>query len=201
MTINMPSSPGFSACDFGLQTNTQRFESPLTKNIQRVLIGGGRWMANYSLPKMNRAQMAAWQAFFLSLEGSVNTFYAYDPDARTPRGVATGTPLVKGASQTGSSLNIDGCTAGVTGWMRAGDYFVVNSELKMLTQDATTNGSGETTLNFKPALSNSPADNDPLTVSNCTVPMVLSDDGQTRWRSGTQVGIYEETTFSAIEVF
>src|SRR3954447_4185282 len=117
MTISMPASPGFRTSRFGLETNTQRFESPLTKNVQRVLLSGGRWVLTATLPKMNRAQFVNWQSFLMQLEGGVNTFYGFDPDAKTPRGAATGTPLVMGGSQTGSSLTIDGCTAGVTGWL------------------------------------------------------------------------------------
>jgi hypothetical protein len=202
MPIDMPAAPGFVACEFGLETNTQRFESPLTKAIQRVLLGGARWVATYTLPMMNRAQTANWQAFLLSLEGGVNTFNAFDPDARAPRGNITGsTPLVMGGSQTGSSLNIDGLAASTNNILLPGDYFVVNGEMKMVTSPLSSNGSGQGTANFKPALRNSPADNAPLTITNCTVPMILPDDNQSRWRSGTRLGIYEGLTFSAMEVF
>jgi len=202
MTLTMPSTPGFIRPRFGLQTNTQRFESPLTKNVQRILLSGGRWVLSASLPAMNRQQMAPWQSFFLQLEGGVNTFYGFDPDGKTPRGAATGTPLVNGASQTGSSLIIDGCTANVTNWMMAGDYFSVNGQLVMVTANANTNGSGQTTLNFKPALRSSPADNAPLTVQNATCTMILSDDMQAMWEGrSNREGFYESITFSAIEVF
>lgn len=202
MAIDLPPSPGFRASEFGLETNTQRFESPITKAVQRVLLGGGRWTASYTVRRlMAREPLAAqWIAFFLQLEGSYGTFNAYDPDRQTPRGVATGTPLVKGGSQTGSTLTIDGCTASVAGWLKAGDYFAVNGELKQLTADANTNGSGETTLSFKPPLRSSPADNAALTVQRPTCAMVLVDDQQARWRADMN-GVYEEKSFSAIEVF
>ena len=200
MTIFLPASPALVTSTFGLETNTQSFTSPLTNTVQRVVLQGARWTFSGRLPAMNRAQAAAWQAFFLQLEGMANTFYGFDPDARTPRGVATGTPLVKGGSQTGSSLNIDGCTANVTGWLKAGDYFAVNGELKMITADCNTNGSGETTLSFKPALRSSPADNAPLTVTNATCLMILKDDGQAMWECDAN-GIYQPKAFSAIEVF
>lgn len=200
--INLPPNPGFRVSEFGLETNTQRFESPITKAVQRVLLGGGRWTASYTIRRMKASEPAAaqWIAFFLQLEGSVGTFNAYDPDRQTPRGIATGTPLVKGGSQTGSSLNIDGCTANVIGWLKAGDYFSVGGELKQMTADVNTNGSGETTLTFKPPLRSSPADNAAITVQQPTCEMVLVDDQQAKWRSNEN-GIYEEKSFSAIEVF
>jgi len=202
MPIDMPASPGFAACQFGLETNTQRFESPLTRSVQRVLLGGARWAATYTLPRMSRAQAAHWQAFLMRLEGGVNTFNGYDPDARTPRGNVTGsTPLVKGGSQTGSSLLVDGLAANTNGILLPGDYFTVNGQMVMVTSPLNSNGSGEGTVSFKAALRTSPADNAPLTITNCTVPMALVDDNQTRWSSGSRLGFYESMTFAAMEVF
>jgi len=202
MPIDMPASPGFIACEFGLQTNTQKFESPLTKSVQRVLLGGARWVATYTLPKMTRPQAAYWQAFLMQLEGGVNTFNAFDPDARVPRGNITGsTPLVKGAGQTGSSLLIDGLAPSTTGILLPGDYFSVGGQMVMVTAPLNSDGSGEGAVSFKAALRTSPADNAPLTITNCTVPMVLVDDNQTRWSSGSRLGFYESITFAAMEVF
>src|SRR4051794_3558047 len=113
-TIYMPATPGFLRCRFGLETNTQRFESPLNRSSQRLILSGSRWTATYGLPRMRRADFANWQAFFLRLEGSANTFWGYDPDGKTPRGEATGTPLVKGAGQTGSTLLTDGWLPGIS---------------------------------------------------------------------------------------
>ncbi len=149
---------------------------------------------------MNRAQVAAWQAFFLQLEGSANTFYGFDPDAINPRGAGGGTPLVNGGSQTGSTLATDGWPNSTT-VLCAGDYFSVNGELKMVTADATTNGSGQVTLNFKPALRSSPVDNSPLTITQASCLMVLMDDSQSMWQSGNRLGFYEGMSFSAYEVF
>jgi hypothetical protein len=198
--IDLPTSPGFTFCRFGLQTNTQRFESPFTKSAQRVLLSPGQWMATYGLPAMKRDRAVAWQAFLLKLEGGANTFNAFDPDAVNPRGVGGGSPLVKGASQTGSSLLVDGCPTSVTGWLLPGDYFAVGDELKMVTSQVNTDGSGEATITFKPRLRNSPADNAPLTLVKATCTMALADDQQTIWECNEN-GVYLPKTFTAIEVF
>lgn len=200
-TLTMPSSPGFTDCRFGLETNTRRFESPQNRAVQRVALQGSRWTALYTLPPMNRAQAAPWQAFLLALKGGVNTFYGYDPDAKTPRGAYGGTPLVKGAGQTGSSLLLDGGTPSVTGWGKAGDYIGIGSQMVMLTQDADTDGSGEVTINFEPMLRDSPADNLTITTSNVTCTMALSDDSQSTWSTGSMLGVYKPISFTAIEVF
>ncbi|MBP3955388.1 hypothetical protein J8F10_08855 [Gemmata sp. G18] len=199
-TIDMPTSPGISVSRFGLETNTRRFESPETKASQRMVLGGARWIATYSLPPMKRDKAANWQAFLLKLEGGANTFNAYDPDAVNPRGSAGGAPLVKGAGQTGNSLLVDGCPASVTGWLLPGDYIGVNGEMKMVTGQVNTNGSGEGTIPFKPRLRNSPADNATVTLTRPSCEMALIDDQQAIWECN-EVGLYMPKTFTAVEVF
>jgi hypothetical protein len=200
MTISMPSTPNFTNSRFGLETNTQTFESPLTKSTQRVTLSGARWNATFTLPAMNRAQAAGWKAFFDLCEGRTNAFLGFDPDSKTPRGNITGsTPLVNGGSQTGSSLITDGW-AHSTIVLKAGDYFSVNSELKRVTSDVTSDSSGNATIAFKPALRSSPADNAPLTVTGATCNMILSDDMQAMFTADKN-GIYQPLTFAAIETF
>jgi hypothetical protein len=200
MTISMPASPFFVSSRFGLETNTQRFESPLTKATQRMLLGGARWIGTFSLPHMPRAHAAEWIAFFDLLEGGVNSFYGFDPDCKAPRGNIVGsTPLVDGGSQTGSTLVTDGWAANTT-VLKKGDNFAVNSELKRVTADALTNGSGQVTISFKPAFRSSPANNAPITVENATCTMILVDDMQAIWETNHR-GIYLPKSFSAIEVF
>ena len=200
MAIDMPFPARFRASSFGLETNTQTFTSPFNKETQRYLLGGARWKASFTLPRMDRDQQAAWRSFFDRLEGSYGTFNAYDPDYYgKPRGNPSGTPLVNGASQTGSSLITDGWTASTT-ILKIGDYFTVNGELKRVTADATSDGSGNATLSFKPALRNSPGDNAALTVRTATCLMVLADDMQAMWDTDER-GISAEKVFSAIEVF
>lgn len=198
--ITMPTTPAFTVSRFGLETNTQRFESSTTRAVQRVQLDGSRWIATYNLPSMKRDRAAAWQAFFLMLRGGANTFYGFDPDAVNPRGVGGGTPLVNGSSQTGSSLNVDGCPASVTGWLLPGDYFSVNGELKMVTAPVNTNGSGEATITFEPFLRTAPGDSAPLTITKASCEMALVDDQQAIWECN-EVGVYMPKSFSAIEVF
>jgi len=84
--------------------------------------------------------------------------------------------------------------------MKAGTYFSVNSELKMLTTDAITDGSGNCTLAFKPALRTSPSDNQAIVTALPSCTMILTDDMQAAWDCDKN-GIYQPKTFTAIEVF
>lgn len=184
---------------FGLRYNSQIFSSPLSNDTQRLELPGARWVAEYTFRRTTATEVGALQAFLVQCRGMANTFYGYDPDRTSPLGTGVGTPLVNGASQTGSSLVTDG-------WgnsqvvLKQGDYFKVNGELKMVTANVTSNGSGQATINFAPVLRSSPANNAVITITNPTCTMYLIDDEQAAWERGWD-NAYDEITISAIESF
>ena len=199
-TYAMPTTISPKSARFGLVTNTRSFVSPLSGAVQTTAMSGARWTATYSYPPMTHAEAGEFLAFLISLQGSENRFNAWDPlhKLKGNRGTPTGTPLVDGASQTGVTLATDGWSAS-TNVLKKGDYFVVNNELKMVTADETSDGSGDVTLNFEPALRASPSNNAALTISSCTAVMMLVDDNQTMWDQ-TSIENYG-LTFSGIEAF
>lgn len=147
-----------------------RTESAFTFGQQIQAHAGQRWEAEVSLPPMKRASAEEWIAFLLSLNGMEGTFLMGDPNGAAPRGVATGTPVVKGASQTGASLVTDGWTISQTGILKVGDYIQLGSgsstRLYKVLADANSDGSGNATFDIWPDLRSSPGDNDALTVSS-----------------------------------
>ena len=167
--LTMPGTPGFRASRFALTSNVAVFASALTGVEQVLERDGTRWMAEYSLPPMLRSAAAAWIAFLVSFRGRRGFFKGFDPDAKTPRGVATGTPLVNGASQTGNALATDGWTINITGILKAGDYLSLalpQQRLYQVVEDANSNASGQATLSIEPHLREAPNDNAALTVTN-----------------------------------
>jgi hypothetical protein len=197
-TLVFPITLAFRASRFGLRANTQSFESPLTRSVQTVELLGARWFATYELPPMRRDQAAAWMAFLVALQGRAGRFYGYDPDCRSPRGTGAGTPRVKGAGQSGSSLATDGWTPLQT-VLKAGDYFAVDGELKMMAADAASDGGGNAALAFKPSLRAAPADNAPLTLEDASCTMMLIDDEQAAW-DADQIRVFG-LRFSGVETF
>lgn len=177
--IAMPSVGGFQAVRFGLHSNTTVHTSPFTGEEQVLERAGARWVAEFSLIPMVEADADEWKAFFLRLKGRRGTFDGYDPAKRSPRGTIAGTPLVAGASQTGSELICDGFNAGDT--VKAGDYFSVGGRFHMNTADGTADGGGNLTMDIAPALRESPSDNAALTFTNPTVTMRLASDQLGMW--------------------
>ena len=156
--------------------------SPFTFAGQAFAYSGQMWTADVTLKPMKRADAEQWNAWLFSLRGQLGTFLMGDPMGATARGVATGTPLVNGGSQTGGSLVIDGATNSTTGWLLAGDYIQLGSgssaRLHKVLADANSDGSGNVTLDIWPHIRVAPADNATVTVSNAKGLFRLSSNEQ-----------------------
>lgn len=146
-------------------------KSPFTGQQQVLEWPGAWWEADVEYPPLDRDDGEAVVAALLSLKGMKGTFYLAEPvfEAHGAIGTYTGTPLVKGAAQTGSSLMTDGWDNGIT--LKAGNYIQLGSgaatRLHKIVKDVTVDGSGNATLDLWPALRESPADNDAITISGC----------------------------------
>ena len=196
-TYTIPTTVGFSSVEFGLENNNQVFESPLSNSIQVSELTGARWYATFNLPPMKKENSLEYIGFLQRLQGRVHSFFGFDANHRSPSGTIAGsTLLVNGASQTGTSLILDGAQASTT-VLKAGDFFSVNSELKMVTVDATSDGAGDVTVNFVPSLRSSPSDDAVITTTNPVCTMKLTGDSTTY--SINTAGIYG-ISFSGLEV-
>lgn len=198
-TLSLPTYKDFTEFRFSLASNIITFTSPLDGTVQTIEFPGARWMMTANLPPMRRSSAAAWQAFFAKLRGMSGRFYAGDHNATTPQGTALGTPLVKGASQTGTTLITDGWSINQAGALLAGDYFQVGTELKMVVSTVASDGAGEATITFEPPLRAAPADDAPIITTNPVCVMRLANNDQAGWDI-TGSGIYG-MAFSAVEVF
>ncbi len=173
---------------WGLESNTGLLESELDKSVQTNTLSGGRWVASQTFVNVPKAKAFQLKAFLASLRGRSGQALLVPYEARSPMGTVSGTPLVAGASQTGTSLDTDGWSASQT-VLRTGDYFEVNGELKMATADVTSDGSGAATINFEPELRDPPANNAAITVNNPTCVMRLDSD-DSEWQSSVKGKYY-----------
>ena len=144
--------------------------SPFTAQQQVYKHQGEWWEAEVTLPPMKRATAEQVSAFLLKMKGRYGTFLLGDPANTSPRGVGTGTPLVNGAGQTGSSLVTDGWTISTTGILKAGDWIQLgtgsSTTLHKVLDDVDSDGSGNATLELFPRIRTSPSDDAAITVSS-----------------------------------
>tara|TARA_B100000686_G_C16266011_1_gene701667 strand:- start:50 stop:670 length:621 start_codon:yes stop_codon:yes gene_type:complete len=168
--LSIPTNVSFSQARMIARSVVGVSRSPFTGEEQ-IQKHQGQWFEfDGKLPPMTRANAEEWIAFLLKLNGRQYTFLLGDPSAKTARGIATGTPLINGASQTGNSLITDGWTASQTGILKAGDYFQIgtgaNARLYKVLQDADSDGSGNATFDIWPSINTAYADDAALIVSS-----------------------------------
>lgn len=168
--VSFPTTFGVSDFVIDLVRAVGVSESPFTFAQQVQEHQGEAWEIQATIKLLNRAQAEEYNAFLLKLHGRLGTFTMSIPGSETPRGVATGTPLVKGASQTGNTLETDGWTIDTTGIVKAGDFMQlgsgVDTRLFKILDDANSDGSGNATLTIAPKIKTAPADNDTITITN-----------------------------------
>lgn len=179
--LTPPSTPGIRTSGFKMANAVAISESPFTFEQQAYAHQGERFgPITITMPPMKRDKAGPWIAFFAKLQGRKGTFLMGDPDGKTPQGVATGTPLVNGGSQTGNSLVTDGWTHSVTGILKANDYIQLGSgstaRMYMVLDDVNSDGSGNATLTIWPSLRSTPLDNAAIVVSNCVTQFRLDGD-------------------------
>jgi hypothetical protein len=161
-----------SRLQWALVPNVQAFRSPLSGAVRTRELPGARWQFSLVYNALLGTDLPIMEAWLAELMGPAGRFTLWPMHRPSPRGTISGTPLVNGAGQGGSSLIIDG--AGATTTLLKGDFFAVNSELKQTIADATSDGSGNATLSFKPPLRSAPADNAPLTLLQPTTTFMLA---------------------------
>jgi hypothetical protein len=156
-----------------LNENKAMFESVLTRKRQVVSLSGGtadRWEGVLeTVPLIGTDVRTMWA--FLHQVGESGEWTVKEADyTGAQSGIASA--LVNGAGQSGTSLACDGVTPSVT-VLRAGEYFQVGTEFKVVTADCSSNGSGQFTVSFKPALRASPADNATVTMNTPQMLVIL----------------------------
>lgn len=131
--------------------------------VQRLARLGTRFAADLVYPPMTKVQAEALIGALVDVDTQGTTLVVELPMG--PLAASLGTPLVNGASQSGSTLNADGFTASVA--IPVGTPFSVVASsrnwLHMTRQAISANGSGVAALPIGPMLRASPADNAALT--------------------------------------
>ena len=197
--LTLPTATGIVTQNWGLNRVVAVTESPFTLQQQTFEHEGSQWRTTMTLPPMLKDTASIWLSFFLQLRGVRGTFKIGDQDRKTIQGVATGTILVNGASQTGNAINLDGFANSTNNVFKAGDYIQINSYLYMVTENVSANGSGEANVRVEPALRQgieTIANDATVTYTNAKTIMRL-DSNETGWDTD-QVSKYG-ITLSATE--
>ena len=150
-----------------LSGSTAISTSGLIGSVTTLDRGGFKWEAIYTYSNLHHAKRAQLMGIIAKCRAQANRLRV--PVWDNPKqGAYGGTPLVNGASQTGSDIDVDG-VGSVADWITLGDYFGIDVngevELKMATADATSSG-GDINIEFEPRLRASPLNNAAIIVDD-----------------------------------
>lgn len=175
--------------EWGLLTNTRVYISPLTGATTTAGRKGARWFTRMTFANLQDEQRREIQAHILRLGGQEHRSLLHDWSYQASNGAGTGAN-VNGGGQSGSSLTVFPSL----GWARNGDYFLVNGELKMVTND--NGGGAANVVEFSPPLRSSPPDGAALLQTRpMRIPMIYIGDS-TSWSNSPDRSINNSSSFS-----
>ena len=174
MSGTLPTSPAFSALN--IRSVQPTFVSrTISGRRQARQIAGQFWTMTAAFPAMTRAQFAPIDAFVMKQRGQYESFQVVPPVLNAGLGSPAGTPLVNGADQTGRSVVTDGWNASIT-IFKAGDFlkFANHDKVYKVVTDATSDGSGDSTITIEPPLVTSPATDSAITYTSVPFTVALT---------------------------
>ena len=161
--------------EFFLVSVTRQFESPFTGASETLEFPGAKWNVSLKFKNLTREKMRLLEVTLLQLRGAANRIRI--PDHAVKRAGVGGSATVNGGGQLGRVLMVKGAPAN-SAYLKTGDYFEVNGELKRMIADAPADASGNAVLRFEPALRKAPPANAPVNTDNPAVTVRLEkDDG------------------------
>lgn len=128
--------------------NNQVFQSPLSGFTQTSSLPGSRWGWSVDWGPSRSAHRQSLEGLLTRLSGREHRLQLWDMKRPRPRGtINTSGVTASAAVQFATTLTLNGCGASTT--LLSGDWFSVGGQLLMCVVDATANGSGVMTVEFR----------------------------------------------------
>lgn len=195
---NLPTSVGISRVRFVHLHSTALLRSPWSYQTQTQENPGKLLAAEVTVALARRDKAAPWIAFLGKLKGPVGTFYLGDPSAKTPQGVATGTPLIRSTVPArDDELFTKGWTTSTTGILKAGDWLQVGTRLYQVLEDVNSDGLGNCNVPIFPTVREEIATDTPI-VTNSPKGLFRLDGSEITTHEVDAERLYQ-ISFSAVE--
>jgi hypothetical protein len=173
--INPPATPGFKSIVLTMSDAVAEVTSPFSAQSQvQQWPGADRWGAQVEMPPLQDGSIPAWHAWLASLQGKANAFQLGDPTRTAPLVTTVGSTPVCNTSSP-STMNLPASSSLVTrGWqvsvpvVAPGQYLQVGYRLYMALQAASSDSSGNATINIWPSIREQPADATSIVLNACT---------------------------------
>lgn len=152
--------------------SNQVFQSPLSGYTQTSSLPGARWGWSIDWGPGRITERPQLEGLLTRLSGREHRLALWDLKRPTPRGtILTSGVTASAAAQFSTTMTMNNCGAGRT--LLAGDWFSVGGQLLMCVVDATANGSGVMTVEFRHMLRAALAPSSPVTLVQPTALYVL----------------------------
>lgn len=144
-------------------------------SVQRVDFNGGLWVIDVSMPPLSGDEHRILRNWLFKI-GRVGNWGQIKDHAYSRAGAGGGTLLVNGASQDGLSLVMDGASASVTGYLKAGDRIgLANGRLVEIAEDCDSDASGNVTASLVNPILDAPDDNSAVEIDAPEIVCRLAD--------------------------
>jgi len=143
--LSLPTHTGVAEIELRAKNAVAYSQSPFTFAGQAHAYSGQTWLADVSLPPMQRADAEQWVAWLVSLRGQFGTFLLGDPLNTSPRGTASSATITGLTGDSSVSVTM-------TGTLLAGDYIQLGSAGTATLHKVLQDQSGSGTLEVWPAI-------------------------------------------------
>jgi hypothetical protein len=177
-TYSWPSGRSFvpQRSNLRILNNGRENASPATGASQTVTQPGSKWGWSIVMKAMSVADREDFEGFLVGLSGREHRISTHDWKHPTPRGNCnlTGVTLAASAAQFATSVQLTGCGAAKT--LKRGDWFGFSTgQLVRVIADATADGSGVMTVNFRHSLRAAISSGAAVTLDRPTALYILTD--------------------------
>lgn len=176
--LTLPTGPAPAKMAIAMVTAKNTLTPAIGGAEQELLRKGTRYALTFSMPVMTYVQSMDWDD--LMAEGDTVLMRVFQPGLVIPN---PGAPLVKGASQAGTSLVIDGLPNGYV--IRKGQFLsVVSAGQRFLyrAKGSATSVAGTATIPLRTMLRRPPNDNDVVEIAQPMIEGFVRDLGE--WAVG-----------------
>ncbi|WP_417656193.1 hypothetical protein [Pseudidiomarina aestuarii] len=175
-----------SKCGFTLIPASKAIESPYNLVEEVWEEPGDKWHVTLTFSFLTKAEGRLLRAHLLALRGQTGITFIEDTSHEN-QGSWSGAPIVDGAGQYGTTLNVRGFAANEL-VAKAGDRFQLGQRLHEITEDVYSSPSGLATLIFQPEVIKPASDGESLVSDRPRVRAMLKDARNIPSFSGTKSG-------------
>jgi hypothetical protein len=189
----------YTLWEFGQAPNTFAHMSPLSGQVQTVEMPGTRWVHSLRLQGLAVDERQMMSVFFAQLRGRGNRYTLHDVINPTPRGTMRGSLTTSGSITQGAvTCSVTGGAGQASTTLLRGDKLSIGGELKIITADATANGSGVIALTVEPPFRAAVTGGAAVVWDKPTATFMRTEDS---WRMGHTAPRHGDITLDGVEAF